>query len=232
MKVNTGPVGASQMSGSLLGVVGSHNRYGLYYRNHTVPVNPQSSRQQAVRQALASLAERWSSTLTAAQRAAWKLYADSVQVLDIFGNPINLTGFQMYLRSNTVISQVGGALVDDGPTVFSLPDIDTTFAITASEASQEISVTFDNTLDWANEDDAYMAVYQGQPQLGSRTFFGGPWRYMDKVAGDAATPPTSPDAQAVAFAIAETQAQWCYARILRADGRLSNPFRTSIAVGA
>lgn len=217
--------GITEMRGSIAGNVYSRNRSGAYARARTSPTNPQTARQTLVRSAVAQLCERWSSTLTAAQRAAWGLYGDSVSVLNKLGESMFLSGFNHYIRSNVVLIQNALAPVDAGPVIFEIPEHDPTFAITASEATQQISFTFNNALSWANEDDAYLVKYQGSPQNAQRNFFNGPWRLVGTVDGDSVTPPTSPDAEAVAYAIAEGQHLWCYARIIRADGRLSEKFR-------
>lgn len=224
--------GITQMAGSIAGNVFARNRYGNYVRSRTKPTNPNTARQQAVRASLAQLTVRWAQTVTAAQRAAWDLYASNVIMTNRLGETTHLSGYNHYLRSNCAVLQAGGTIVDAGPVIFELPNQDPTFAITGSEATQQISFVFDNALAWANEDDAYLLKYQGLPQNPQRNVFFGPWRFVGKVDGDAMTPPSSPDAQDVAFAIAETQHQWCYARILRADGRLSAPFRDDCFIAA
>jgi len=217
--------GITQMSGSIAGNTFAKNRYGSYVRARTKPVNPNTARQVVVRSAMALLTARWSQILTAVQRTAWNLYGSSVAMKNRLGETIFLTGFNHYIRSNMLLQQSGLTLIDDGPVIFELPAADPTFAITASEGTQTISYTFDNTLLWANEVGGYMFKFQGQPQNAQRNFFDGPWRLHGKIDG-AGTPPSSPDAQASPpFAIAELQHLFCYVRILRADGRLSQPFR-------
>lgn len=217
--------GIVQMSGSIAGDTFARNRYGNYSRARTKPVNPNSSGQQAVRNALAALTTRWAQTLTAGQRTAWNLYGSSVAMQNKLGETIYLTGFNHYIRSNVTYLRIFGATIDDGPVIFELPGQDGTFAITASEATQWISVTHDITMPWTTEDGAAMFIYQGMPQNAQRNFFGGPWRYMANIPGIAAGAAGSPSDHVVDFAIAEGQRQWCYARIIRADGRFSEPFR-------
>ena len=217
--------GIVQMSGSIAGDTFARNRYGNYVRARTKPVNPNSAAQVAVRSALSLLTQRWSQTLTAAQRTAWNLYASSVAMTNRLGETINLTGFNHYIRSNSWNARIEADIVDAGPTVFELPQADPTLAITASEATQQITTAYDDGLDWADENGAYLLLYQGSPQNPQRNFFDGPWRYLGFVAGVNGAPPAGPEVSAVVFAIAELQRQWIYARILRADGRLSEPFR-------
>ena len=43
------PTIGTKLSGSLGGIVASHNRFGSYFRQRTVPVNPDTADQQMVR---------------------------------------------------------------------------------------------------------------------------------------------------------------------------------------
>lgn len=224
--------GIANISGKVGGSVFSHNRFGAYVRNFAVPVNPNSDRQAAARARVAQLSEYWNTQLTDEQRAAWGVYAANVSVLNRLGDSIYLTGFNHYIRSNAAILAVGGTRVDDGPTVFTLPETDPTFAVTASEATQLVSVAFDDTMNWLDEDDAWLSVQMGLPRLNSVNFFGGPWRLIEGIAGDSGTPPTTPTTMTAPWPIAEGQVVWSRARIIRADGRLSNFFRDSTDVAA
>lgn len=217
--------GIIQMSGSLAGNTFARNRYGNYVRARTKPVNPNTARQVAVRATMAFLTDRWSLTLTAPQRAAWDLYASNVNMKNKLGETIHLSGFNHYIRSNSIRHVHSLGHIDAGPVVFEIPEQDAAFAITASEATQQITYAYDDTLDWATETGGWMVLFQGQPQNPQRNFFAGPWRYATNVAGVDGAPPASPKIAGVPFAMAELQKQWCYARILRADGRISEPFR-------
>ncbi len=224
--------GVVQMSGSIAGDTFARNRYGNYVRARTKPTNPNTALQVSIRATMALLTTRWAQTLTGAQRTAWNLYGSSVTMKNRLGENTFLTGFNHYIRSNIILKNLGAAPYDNGPTVFELPAQDPTLALTASEATQQLTITYDDTLDWDNENGGYLYFYQGQPQNAQRNFFGGPWRYLHAITGAAGAPVASPDVAAAVFAIAEDQRQWIYARIQRADGRLSEPFRADIAVGA
>lgn len=224
--------GIIQMSGSIAGNTYARNRYGNYARARTKPVNPNSSGQQSVRAALSELSVRWAQILDAAQRAAWNLYGSSVAMKNRLGESVYLTGFNHFIRSNAWLARMGGTIVDDGPVIFELPAADPAFSITATEAAQQISWGYDDTMDWANETDSWLLLYQGSPQNAQRNFFDGPWRQCSQLQGVTGAPPASPLVTGVVFAIAELQHQWGYARILRADGRLSEPFRADTFCGA
>ena len=229
--VKFGP-GIVDARGSVGGVVFSRNSTSNYMRARSIPVNPSTDLQNVVRAALAMLCDRWSQVVTALQRTGWEVYASNVSMKNKLGEAIYISGFNHYLRSNIPRAQAGVAVIDAPPVIFELPDQDPTFAITAGEGAQQIVFTFDDTLAWALETGAYLFKYQGIPQNPQRNFFNGPWRYIGNVAGVDTTGASSPDTQDIAYPIAELQRQWCYARISRLDGRLSEPFRADCFVGA
>lgn len=212
-------------SGSVAGNTYSRNRFGPYIRARTSPVNPNTERQQLVRASVAFCAAFWANTLTAVQRAAWDLYGSSVAMTDKLGATMYLTGYNQFMRSNVIFKMVGGTPIAAGPTVFEIPAHDPTFAVTVSEAGQQLTFSFDVTMDWAVETGGILYLFQGKPQNAQRNYFGSPWRHVGNVGGIDPGGPVSPAPYAVDFAVAEGQHQWAYARIGRADGRLSEPFR-------
>jgi len=224
--------GVVQMSGSIAGTTFARNRYGNYARARTKPTNPNTSGQQVVRNSLAFLTARWSQDLSAAQRTAWNLYGTSVAMKNRLGESVYLTGFNHYIRCNSILKRSNRTLVDAGPTTFELPEVDPTIVITASQATNHITITYDDTLDWLDEDDAWMTLFCGQPQNAQRNFFAGPWKLWHALGGNSGTPPVSPADANAPFIITEGQHVWVYGRISRADGRLSVPFRGDVLVAA
>jgi len=212
---------AGMPSGSKGSTVASHNRFGYYLRNRVVPVNPNTARQVAVRAAFGNLSTRWSTQLTAAQRAAWNLYGDNVPVINSQGTPINLTGSMMYVRCNTPRVQAGLPIVDVGPTTFSLPDFTAPTVDTFSAGSTNFNVNFSEADTWVDEDDAAMLVYIGRPQGVGRSFFKGPFRATGGILGDSIAPPTTPVTIASTYALSVGNLVWIRVTVSRADGRLS-----------
>lgn len=218
-------------SGSVGGTTYSRNRYGMYRRSRATPVNPNTANQVLVRAAMTGLVNAWTSVLTGAQRDVWNDYAANVPVTDALGQSINLTGQNWYIGNNVPRLQASIKLsatvpsVAAGPTIFNRGDFTTpTFA--ASE-STGFSVTFDDSDDWANEDNAFLFLYQGKPVNASRNFFNGPYRLVGVIEGDAVSAPSSPATinaatlASLGFAIAEDQLCNLAVSVARADGRLS-----------
>ena len=224
--------GIVQMSGSIAGNTHARNRYGNYVRARTKPVNPSTALQQAVRSAMSQLTTRWGETLTPVQRTAWNLYGSGVAMKNKLGEIVYCTGHNHFIRGNAVRLQLGGALVDDGPTLFELPETDSTAVATGSEATQLISIAFDDALAWLDENEAWFGVWMGSPQNPQRNFFKGPWRFAGSVEGDSVTPPTTPQTFAAPFVMTEGQRVWVYMRITRADGRVSEKFMSSFFCAA
>jgi len=222
MAIFTPGLAISQISGSSGGQTFSRNRFGQYIRSRAIPINPNSSYQQAIRNAVSQLAARWSQVLTSTQRDAWNSYASNVSVQNRLGQTVYLTGFQMYQRSNASRVQVGETPIDDGPATLSLPEVDSTIAVTIAATTSVMSITFDDGYDWANDDDGRLLVYMGVPQNSGVNYFGGPWRYAGKIEGDSVSPPSSPDTSITGpFSLQAGQHVWVYARQSNGDGRLT-----------
>ena len=216
----------TQMSGSVGGLTGAHNRGGLYLRARSIPVNTNTSFQQTVRNLMSQLTSRWVNTLTDAQRLAWTAYAELTPIVDSLGEARTIPPLAMYVRSNVARAQAGQTIIDDGPTTFGLPTlspVSATFDATADEAD----VTFVNTDTWANEDDGALAVFFSRPQNPTINYFAGPYRFAGVVQGDSVTAPTSPATLSLPFPIAAGNKVFGQVRALNADGRVTTPFRFS-----
>jgi len=226
--------GIVQMSGSIAGSVHARNRFGNYTRARTKPVNPKSSRQTGARTVIMFLAEQWrESPMTDAIRTAWQTYADSVSWQNKLGENVSLTGFNMFMRGNAARLRAGLTLVTEAPTDLGLPAGDPVLAVSASAATQLVTVTFDDTLPWCDEDGAGMLLDMGLPQNPTRNFFGGPWRYASVLEGDGVAPPTSTETFTAPWTLIESQKIWVRASILKADGRMSTKFEADpIAIAA
>lgn len=219
--------GIIQMSGSIAGNTFARNRYGNYVRARTKPVNPNSDRQVAVRALMALLSEEWADTLSAAQRTAWNSYAAAVVMQNKLGESIKLSGFNHFIRGNIPMLVAGHAMVADGPVVMALPSQDPTLAIAVNGATNQITVTFDDTMDWCTEDDAFLWVHLASPQNPTRTFCDGPWRrnmFLEGVDPGGIASPFGP-AGINAWTFSTGQRVYAFARIQRADARLSGEFR-------
>ncbi len=217
--------GVASISGSLGGVTFSRNKGGAYVRNRTVPTNPGTIFQGAVRSILADLTSRWNDNLTALQREGWDTYAANVLLPNSLGFPRDVGGLAMYVRSNVSRVQALEPRVDDAPIVFNLGAFTDPSISAATASATTIDVAFDNTDEWANEDDSVLLVYGSRPKNETQNFFKGPYRFAEGIFGSSTSPPVSPLSVAMPFAFSIGQRVFAKFSITRADGRLSNPVR-------
>ncbi len=211
----------TQASGSIGGLTYSHNRGGLYTRARSIPTNPNSTEQQTVRAAFGSLSQRWTQTITQAQRDAWENYAALTPVTNRLGDELILSGQQMYVRCNTVRVQGGIAEVDDGPLI---PG-NAAFGVTSgTDSIGDYALHYDDTDDWLDQTGAGMMIQTSRNLSQSINYFKGPFRFHSIVLGDDSTPPTTPEGLTVnAFGKVFQAGLRTYvrARCFLADGRIS-----------
>lgn len=217
--------GVIQISGSIAGNTFARNRSGNYMRARTTPVNPNTQRQIDIRTIIADLSEAWHDDLSPAHRAAWNDYASAIAMTNKLGETIHITGFNHFIRSNSVRAYCGNpGQINAGPIVMSLPNTDPLFQV-APQNDQTVDITFDDNMDWVTENGAQMMVFCGSPQLASRSFYGGPYRYAVRMVGNAGDGPVSPlEGLSMPFTINVGCNMWWYARIQRADGRVTGKF--------
>lgn len=214
----------TQASGSAGGLTASRNRYGQYLRARVLPVNPNSVSQQAVRNSMTSLVQRWTESLTSSQRSKWSDYAAAVPVTNRVGDQVYLTAQNMYVRSNVQRYRYQvSSLVDDAPVVFDLGTF-TPVTVSVDATTGDTAVTFTEADAWNNEDGGFLYVFVGRPINGTRNFFGGPYRQVGAVSGNSISPATSPDTVGTYPFGLPTAGQKIFARITagRADGRYSS----------
>ena len=196
----------------------------MYIRSRVKPVNPNTNRQQAVRNALSVLAQAWQ-TLNPAQRGGWQVYADNVPIPNAFGEPKAVPPLAMYQRCNSPRLLYGLARIDQAPGIQTMGDpLDSLTIANLSEATLQYDVSFTpGTLTAADS----VLVGMGRPVSPAVNFFKGPWRANADVtgttpvaiAGDAAQPVVGNFTQ---FQVQAGQKVFFRARVSYSDGRLSN----------
>lgn len=217
-----------EMSGKIGGNVYARNRGGMYVRTWAKPVQPDTPLQTAVKSYMGAAVGVWTNTLTQAQRDAWTLYAANTPVVNRLGDTVYLTGQNHFIAQyvSAIQGLVGGAAcspVLNGPTSFGMAVLPGSIALTPSEGTG-LSITYDNTEEWANTDGGALLVYLGQPRSNSRVFFKGPWRFCGYVDGDSVTAPTSPlvlSPSGLPFTLTEGQRVSIAVKALAGDGRYS-----------
>lgn len=222
----------TSLSGKAGGLIFSRNKAGFYTRNLVTVVNPLSPRQVLIRARMAEVSQAYA-TLDDEQKTGWSNYAANVTLPDRIAGRNKVSGAAMFMRTNMARKEAGvDTILEDAPTDYYLGEQDDTLAAAISEATQEISLTFDNTKGWAQEAGGKLLLYMGLPQNSSRGFFNGPWSLAGVVSGATPTAPTSPATLTCPKPVAAGQKVWLQARTLRADGRLSDQFRCDCIISA
>jgi hypothetical protein len=121
------------------GQVASKNRAGAYLRNKVTPVNPSSSFQVTVRARLASLSSAWRG-LTAGQRIAWNAAVSDYKKTDIFGDIQNPSGFNLYVKLNSNLINIGVAAISTPPLPVAV-SVFTTGTLAAAAGAQTMALT-------------------------------------------------------------------------------------------
>lgn len=214
--------GIVQISGSIAGDVHARNRFGNYVRPRTKPVNPHSIRQEDIRAILSFFAEFWHGTLTIAQRAAWEVYAAAIPMTNRLGETIYLTGYNHFMRSNTAFRVINpAATLPNAPLNLNLPNKDDNLVCSEEDVAGQTFTFTCNVGGWGIgiNDKEHIMLYQGHPQLASRNFFAGPWRYMDVI--DATEGAAGTGTYTAVFPFGVAQKVWFQARVRMLDGRVS-----------
>lgn len=127
------------ISGSIGANTFSHNRGGSYVKRRSVPTNPNSNRQQDIRNILSSLSSNWSS-LSSANQNDWNTWAYWHPKIDPLGNAVSITGAQAYAGLNCRLLDSGESAIDTAPTITAPMGL-TTFSI-ARTTDTTATVTF------------------------------------------------------------------------------------------
>lgn len=222
----------AQASGSVGGLVFARNRGGAYIRNRTVPVNPNTERQQAVRTSMGAAVSSWADELSDDQRATWNNYAANVPVKNALGDTVYLTGQQWFIGSYVVRVQANVSVPAFGPISYERPPGDLMLGVTCSAATGELSVSFNPALKWASENGGAMSVAVSNPLNPTVNFYKAPFRFAGSILGDGTTPPTSPAAISVGTPVVPGQKLIVRCRIIENDGAYGDYMYVSCIVEA
>lgn len=219
----------TQGSGSIGGTTYSHNRGGMYMRARAIPTNPNSLAQQGVRNSFSTLSQQWGGLLTQLQRDAWTAYAVTTPVTDRLGDPLTLTGQQMFIRCNSLRFLAGYSAVADGPTTSGLAELGPV-SMTGLLGPDDLELQFAATGVWVAQNNAGLVVQTSHFVGPAINFHRSPFRVLEVILGSAVTPPNEPfnlgnsnafnellSAQAV-----DRRLFW-RASVFLADGRISAP---------
>ena len=139
MKVKYGQI-IAEGRGKLGGLVGSRNTYGAYFRTKVTPTNPGTAAQIQSRQYMTNASQAWKG-LTEAQRLLWNSTSLNYSRTDIFGDQANLTGFNLFMRLNKNLLEIGEAQITNAPQPVEV-DGQTSISVVADTTAGTMNITF------------------------------------------------------------------------------------------
>lgn len=129
-----------QISGSIASQTYSHNRYGQYVRNRSVPVKATSSYAMQAKAWLSQASQAWQN-LTSDEQRAWFSWAETNPITDSFGEKRVLTGHAAYVKLNRRRLQDGAVLLSEPP-VGEAPAPLSTLSFSADIGAGNFELTF------------------------------------------------------------------------------------------
>lgn len=217
----------TDVSGSAGGLTFFRSKAGLAFRSRVNPVNPSTALQLVVRNAMASVSATWR-TLTQSQRDAWDAYATATPLPGKLGGTTNIGGEAMFCRCNVPRVQAGLAVVSNGPIASGtgdIPGLDLDTFSAGSPAGFAPTFTVGAGTLWSNNAGAALLLYTSTGAFSPGiNYFDGPWNFLTAILGNT-TPPTSGQNVPLPFSLVAGDKLAAYARVTRADGRLTQRFR-------
>ena len=165
------------MSGSANWRTASRNRNGQYIRNRSIPVQPRSTAQLAIRGFMALASQGWRN-LSDGAREAWRTYGLAHPRTDSLGQSNPPTGAQAHAGINSFRLLNGLAQVTEPPTD---PDFSAFVAGTVSSDSGGLTLN-----GYTRPTGGQIAIYVAQPRSAGVKFFG-PGTFIMSTTGAATT---------------------------------------------
>lgn len=183
MALIRGPYGGAQIKGSIGSQTYQTGPYGLIMRSRTIPVNPRTPRQEAVRAQMAQLSGVWTSTLTDSQRVGWANYAVATPLPNRFGDSRNVGGRQMFIRTNLMRFMAGASSFADAPVLPGIP-APPLMEFTIGEADGfEVTEVGPALI----TGDAF-SIFAGVPVNPTRNYYSGPFRLIGQLTAASTFP--------------------------------------------
>lgn len=167
-------------SGSYDGITASRNRFGQYFRNRAVPVQPRTTFQLVQRARMSTNAAAWRA-LTDIQRAGWLSLGLMILRTDSIGQTYDLNGFGAYCSVNNNRLDAGDAVLADAPAIVTPAGL---LTVTLTLTAAAFSVAYTATPLAANN---RLFIF-ASPQRSAGRKFNGDYRLIAVTAAAAASP--------------------------------------------
>lgn len=148
----------SEARGKIGGTVFSRNTYGAYIRTKVTPINPSSTYQQGVRTFMSECSQAWRS-LSDDQRRSFNLGTVNWNNTDIFGDQNKLSGFNLFMKLNRNLLEIGEAKITTCPVPDAIVNF-TSLSVVADTTGGTMDITWTPTPTPANQ---HVIVYMTPP---------------------------------------------------------------------
>lgn len=235
----------TELSGKIGGAVASKSRGGVgYFRKLVTPSNPQTTLQSAIRAAMASATQRWLSTLSAPQRAAWDAKATGSSTGQTLYNAT--TSLAFYANNTGRLLQTDGTTggtalvaIDAAPSAIGT-SLTAPTNVVLSAANDDLSFDINQDDPWINDAPtgaqvSGMFVYVTRGQSPSRAAQQYPYELAGVITfanGD--TPPGNVDISLNELAFNFTAGEVMYLKVMvrKFDGSVSSSITRRVTVAA
>lgn len=156
----------TDISGTLAGVIYTRGHSGPMIRSPTSKPWVDTARRQAVRTAMTTAHTLWADYMTSSGRQAWEQYAAGTPMPGRMGKPIQLSGYAMFLRSQSLRCWADLGPILATPIVHGLPAFPRVTAISAWALYGTLHATFSALNSWLLQPDAllFTTITQLHPQ--------------------------------------------------------------------
>lgn len=170
--------------GSVGGLTYTKGRFGAVARIKVSPVQPRTGIVLTVRGLFATLAKRWATVLTDAQRAGWNSLAAANPRTNVFGNSYTMTGLQIYASVNRNRQIISAPILDAAPANLAVTNL-----LTITPAAAAVAATFTVAFTATPLDGDHRIIIQASgPFNPGRSFFGANLKQILASAAGAASP--------------------------------------------
>jgi hypothetical protein len=127
------PLLSEKASGKMGGVVHLTTKGLNVARSYVKPKQPNSPAQAIVKGNFGELSANWSNVLTDDNRATWNNF--TIKVTDIYGEPIKMSGINLYKSVGQILALAGKTIPPTAPTLGLPPEISATYDPASATAS-------------------------------------------------------------------------------------------------
>jgi hypothetical protein len=176
------PTKWSDARGRENGLIWSRNQYGLYFKNFSAPVQPNTPKQLAERSEFAAIVSSWK-LLTEDQRIQWNEAAINFIKTNIFGNQFKYTGYNLYIHINRWRQEIGAPITPTPPPP-AAPPLVLFEQLTASSSPESVIISFTPNIPAGSN----VIMYMTPPLSAGKNFVRKEYRKLTTAAGPINSP--------------------------------------------